>query len=136
MADLLRHFYWWLLRLLGIGQKPKLVENLTLEIEMARATVTWGLPTERVGGAPLERDEILHAEISMSADGGENFGDRAEIPADDPQIFVVDDLQPGIYTFRVVVVDRDLRRSANADASAQVRAAPEAVSDLRVEIQE
>lgn len=103
---------------------------------MARATLTWTLPTTRIDGATLNPEDIKHTEISMSADGGENFSPPVEVPSDGVQTFSVDGLVGGSYLFKAVVVDMQLRRSADADTAGAIElTAPSAISDLSVVIE-
>lgn len=103
---------------------------------MARATLNWTLPTTRVDGGPLPPDQIKHTEISMSADGGDSFAPPIEVPPDAAQTFTVDNLVGGSYIFKAVVVDKQDRRSADAEAIGQVDiAAPSAIADLTVTIE-
>lgn len=124
----------WLLRLLGIVNDNPRPPSLTLEIDMARATLTWTLPTERVDGRPLDPSDIASTRIEMSADGGANFVEAATVPPTEPQVFVVEDLSVGDYVFRATVFDTDGRNSAPAEATGTVLGNPNPVGDLAVTI--
>ena len=125
----------WLLRLLGINDdRPKPVSNMTLEIEMGRATLNWTLPTEREDGVALDVSEILRTDISMSADGGANFSPTAPVLPTDPQTFVVDNLTAGSYLFRATVIDTLGQPSGDAEVTGSILAPPTAITDLSVTI--
>lgn len=121
--------------LLGHGQVPKPATNLSLEIDMARATLNWTLPTERVDGTALDPSEIDRTDIMMSADGGANFSSPAPVLPTEPQTFVVDNLTVGSYVFRAIVIDTDGRASDMAEVTGSVLAAPAAITDLSVTIE-
>lgn len=126
----------WLLELLGLINRDPLPPRVKLEMDMARATLTWTLPTQRVDGRPLDPTEIDRTEIRMSADGGANFSDPPVIvPPDAVQTFVADNLVAGDYVFRATVFDTDGRNSAPSDATGTVLGNPEPVSDLTVVIE-
>jgi len=102
---------------------------------MSTARLTWTWPTSRVLGEALPEAQIEHLEISVSADGGENFSGLAQVPPPDTE-HVVADLAPGTYIFRAVVVDTEARRSDTAEVTTdQILSAPEAVADLSVTIE-
>lgn len=102
---------------------------------MARATLNWTLPTTRVNGAALTPAEIDRTDIMMSADGGNTFSTPVQVPSDAVQTFVIDNLDPGDYVFRAIVIDTDGRASASADVTGAVLAAPSAIGDLTVTIE-
>jgi len=102
---------------------------------MARATLNWDLPTERENGAALTPADISHTEISMSADAGDNFSPSANVASDVTQEFVVDDLAPGDYIFRAVVVDAGLRRSDSVEIPGSVLTPPLGVQNFAVTIE-
>jgi len=125
----------WLLRLLGlINDRPMPVSNMTLEIEMGRATLNWTLPTTREDGVALDVSEIMGTEISMSADGGANYSPVVVVASDVPQTFVVDNLTAGTYAFKATVVDTADRRSVDAVVTGTLLAAPAGIDDLSVTI--
>lgn len=109
---------------------------------MSNARLNWALPLSRVGGEPLPETEIEFVEISMSADGGNNFSGLVQAP---PSVLehVVADLAPGTYAFRAIVQDTDGRRSAENNIVADVGdgglppvvSAPGAVPDFTVVIE-
>ncbi len=82
---------------------------------MKNLLVTWDLPTARIGGGALAVDDILHVEVSLSADGGENFSVLGSVPSADTQEFGASDLDIASYIVRFVVVLVDGQRSANVD---------------------
>jgi hypothetical protein len=129
-----KRFIRWLLRLLGlygVDRRPKPASNLTLEIEMGRATINWSLPTERMDGVPLAFEEVLGSHISMSADGGVNFGPEVfRTAVVGVQEFIVDNLTAGTYTVRVVIEDTDDRRADDADVTGSILAAPKPAANL------
>ena len=102
---------------------------------MARATLNWDLPTERENGAALPPENISHTEISMSADAGDNFSPPANVASDVTQEFIVDDLAPGDYLFRAVVVDAGLRRSDSVEIVGSVLTPPLGVQNFEVTIE-
>ena len=125
----------WLLRLLGlIDDRPMPVSNMTLEIEMGRATLNWTLPIERADGVPLPASEIAQTDISMSADGGANFSPTSPVLPTDPQTFVVDNLTAGTYLFRATVIDTLGQASGDAEVTGSILAPPTAITDLSVTI--
>lgn len=101
---------------------------------MAQVRLSWVLPSTRSNGVGMGPDEVHGVEIRMSADGGTNFGGAAWVLATEPQEFVVDNLVAGSYLFRMVVEDKDGRRSDSYDAPADVLAAPSALADVTVEV--
>lgn len=110
------------------------VSNFNLEIDMAKATLNWTLPTQRVNGVALDPAEIDRTDIMMSADGGANFSPPAPVTPDVPQTFEVDNLTAGEYVFRAIVVDTDGRTSDIAEVTGSVLDAPAAIADLSVTI--
>jgi hypothetical protein len=49
---------------------------------MKNVTISWVLPTTRQEGGPLPVDEIQHATIELSADGGANFSPIGQFAPD------------------------------------------------------
>jgi hypothetical protein len=86
---------------------------------MANLKIQWALPTTRESGKPLAIDAIQHVEISLSADGGANYGVIDLLP---PSMLetIVQDVEPGTWFAQGVVVDTAGRRSAPVTASAIV----------------
>jgi len=111
------------------------VSNINLEMDMARATLNWTLPTTRVDGVTLDPSEIDRTDIVMSADGGANFSPPASVLPTEPQAFVVENLTAGSYLFRAIVVDTAGRVSDHAEATGSVLDAPSAIADLTVTIE-
>jgi hypothetical protein len=102
---------------------------------MSNARLNWTWPTKRVLGEALPEAQIQHLEISMSADGGQNFSGLAQVapPATE---HLVADLAPGTYMFQAVVVDTEGRRSATAEVTSDpILSEPEAVSTFTVVIE-
>ena len=101
---------------------------------MANVRLAWTLPTTRVQGEALPESEIAFVEIQMSADGGANYSGLAQVA---PPIleFVAQDLNPGTYLFRGIVEDVDGRRSAAADATADILSVPNALGTFTVTIE-
>ena len=94
-------------------KKPKKVENLTSEINMARdVTLTWTLPTARTGGGELPIEEIQHVIVELSADGGENYSAIETVLPTDVQQFVQNEMEAGAWHFRLVVWDTLGQQSA------------------------
>lgn len=83
---------------------------------MANVKLTWVLPTQRASGRPLNEQDIAGVEIAASADGGQTYGVLDVLP---PPVLetVVNELEPGEWFFRGVVVDQAGRRSASRVAS-------------------
>lgn len=77
---------------------------------MANVRVKWTLPTTRQSGLPLQVSDIAAVEIAQSADGGASFGVIDVLPPTTLET-VVQDLEPGEWFFRGVVVDKAGRRS-------------------------
>ena len=106
---------------------------------MSNARLAWTWPTNRVLGEALPLAQILHNEISMSADGGANFSGLAQVEpiAGEPTAeHLVADLAPGTYIFRSVIVDTEDRRSDTAEVTSEpILSAPEAVADFSVTIE-
>lgn len=71
---------------------------------MANVKVSWTLPTVRESGKPLAIGDIKAVLLSLSADGGANYGQLDSFP---PSVLetVVTELEPGEWFFRGVVVD-------------------------------
>lgn len=79
---------------------------------MANVKLTWTLPTVRKpSNRPLPVDEIAGVEIAASADGGATFAVLDVLP---PTVLetIVNELEPGEWFFRAVVVDKAGKRSA------------------------
>lgn len=103
---------------------------------MSTARISWTWPTNRVLGEALPLAQIQHGELSMSADGGENFSGVAQVaPTGPTDEHVITDLAPGTYIFRVVVVDTENRRSVPIDETGGVLSEPNGVSDLSITIE-
>ena len=81
---------------------------------MRTFTITWDMPTTRESGLPLLGTDILHTEVSLSADQGASFGLLSNVVLPTREI-VIPDLEVGTWIVRFVVVDTLNRRSQNAD---------------------
>ena len=103
--------YEWFLGLIGKGRKPKRVRNVTVEIDMKNAHVTWTDPTERGSGNALILGGI---EVSLSADLGASFSSGVLV---DPGVEAFDffDLADAEYIVRLQAVDTVGRRSVDVD---------------------
>jgi hypothetical protein len=104
---------------------------------MARIHISYTLPTTREDGKPLDVSEISHVVVEMSADNGEHFGVIDQIPAPDNEV-VINDIEPGTYIFRFMVVDLQdpPAESTRVEAIAVVRRAPPSpVSDVVVTVE-
>lgn len=77
---------------------------------MANVKLKWSLPTTRQSGKPLAPADIQSVELAQSADGGNSFGVIDVLP---PSVLetTVNELEPGEWFFRGVVVDSAGRRS-------------------------
>lgn len=106
---------------------------------MSTAKLTWTWPTNRVLGEALPLAQIKHLEISMSADGGDNFSGLAQVPpvAGEPTgEHSVADLQPGTYMFRGVVVDTEDRNSSVEEITSEtILSDPNPIADFSVTIE-
>ncbi len=101
---------------------------------MSNVRLGWTWPTSRVLGEALPEAQIKFLEISMSADGGENFSGLAQVLPPEVE-HVVQDLSPGTYIFRAVVVDTEDRRSISVDDTASLLSDPNPVADFTVTIE-
>jgi hypothetical protein len=78
---------------------------------MANVRVAWTLPTTRQSGKPLSPADIAGVELAQSADGGANFGVIDTLPPTTTST-LVNELEPGDWYFRGVVIDTAGRRSS------------------------
>jgi len=83
---------------------------------MANVKVNWVLPDTRDSGKPLNVGEIDFVSISISSDGGANFGEYGQY---EPSVLetTVTDLEPGEWFFSGVVVDIGGKSSKTTKAS-------------------
>lgn len=72
---------------------------------MGNVALTWGRPSHRSDGTPLGEVEVAAYRVELSADGGANFVPIGVTTAPD-RAFTQTELEPGVYLFRVVAVDR------------------------------
>ena len=102
---------------------------------MKTALSTWDLPTTRESGNPLPVDEILHVEVSVSADLGATYTVLDSVIPPDTEL-TVPDLEAGEWRFRLVVVDINNRRSADVDVSVVVpdETAPGVVTNVQISL--
>lgn len=77
---------------------------------MANVRLRWVLPTTRQSGKPLAAEDIRSVEIAQSADGGQSFGVIDTFPPATLET-LVNELEPGEWFFRGVVIDTANRRS-------------------------
>ena len=102
---------------------------------MSTATLRWTWPTNRVLGEALPLAQIQHLEISMSADAGDNFSGLAQVPPPATDL-LVNDLAPGTYIFRAVVVDTEGRNSSVEEITSEtILSAPNPIADFSVKIE-
>ncbi len=80
---------------------------------MRDVRVTWDLPTTRDSGRPLPIDEIAGVDVALSADGGANFTLLATVTPDGAQELEQQQLEPGDYLFRLIVIDTDGKTSSD-----------------------
>lgn len=90
---------------------------------MANVRVEWVLPTTKFpSGKPLPLDQIRGFEVAISADQGVNWAVTDEFPVDVGATQFTD-LEPGIWAFRGVTIDKAGRRGV--EAFGQVEVAPD-----------
>ena len=103
---------------------------------MQDVRLRWTWPTSR-GGKPLPLTDIAHARIEISADGGVNYGQLAQVPATAPTAsFIQTELEPGTWFFRVTVVDTQTPPAESPPAVASITLrypAPDGIADLTIE---
>ena len=79
---------------------------------MASVKIVWTLPTTRKpSGLPLPETDIAGVEVAASADGGASYSVLDVLPPDVLET-TVNELEPGTWFFRGVVVDKTGKRSA------------------------
>jgi hypothetical protein len=86
---------------------------------MANVKLSWALPTVRLSGKPLDPATIREVEIAISGDGGVNFA-VSDVLAPATLETIFQDLEPGVWQFRGVVVDTAGRRGPAAVASISI----------------
>jgi hypothetical protein len=97
---------------------------------MATVRATWTLPAVSRNQRPIDR--VL---VQLSADGGQNFADFANVRAEDVQEIVVTELEPGDYAFRHAVYDIDERQGSPVVTPFVVDAqAPGVVQNVQVTV--
>ncbi len=81
-------------------------------------TVNWNLPTQRTDGTALPASAIAVTRFSLSYNGGA-FTQLVDVPAPTATTTVTQNLQPGNYVLRSLVVDRQNppRSSAAVDTA-------------------
>ena len=80
---------------------------------------TWALPTKRESGQPLKAEDILHARVDLSSDGGTTWAEHDLIPGSQPQETVAS-LGFGTYIFRITIVDVDGREAGHIEETVSV----------------
>ncbi len=98
--------------------------------------LTWGLPTTRVAGGPLDSAEILSVEVLISADAGLNYVALVDrLPTEAQELFIPDQ-DWGEWWFRFIVHTTDNKSSANLDFPVTVPddSAPETVVNVQVSL--
>lgn len=79
---------------------------------MAAVKIVWTLPTTRKpSGLPLDPADIAGVEIAGSADGGASYSVLDVLPPTTLET-TINELEPGTWFFRGVVVDKAGKRSA------------------------
>lgn len=78
--------------------------------------VTWTHPTVRESGRPIRPEDIAGFELSVSADGGANYGVLDTYPRATLET-VVNELEPGTWFFQGVWIDTNGGRSIKVTAS-------------------
>lgn len=102
---------------------------------MARAIATWSQPTQREGGVPFDAaTELQGSEVRVSADAGTTWSPPAPVAPTETQ-FIVDNIALGDYTFELVHIDTDGRRSEPELATGRVLGAPAQSGDFAVVIE-
>lgn len=77
---------------------------------MANVRLRWILPSVRQNGRPLDVSSIAGTEIAISANGGADFTVTDVVPSPVTEL-VINELEPGTWVFRGVVLDSAGRRS-------------------------
>lgn len=78
---------------------------------MNNSTVVWTLPTERESGGPLPVEEIAGVDVSMSANLGTDWTFLGRVLPSETQTTSVNDLAPGDWIYKMIVIDTDDRPS-------------------------
>lgn len=86
---------------------------------MANVRLRWTLPTTRVDGRALPVGEIQSSQVSIKLQGAPDFTPLAEVLAPGAELLQTD-LDPGDYTFRVQVVDKQTPPKASAAVDGSV----------------
>jgi hypothetical protein len=87
---------------------------------MANVKLAWVLPTSKFpSGKPLPVDQIDSFEVAISGDDGASFAVTDVFP---PSVLetVFTDLEPGVWQFRGVTIDKAGRRGVEAFASLDI----------------
>lgn len=96
-------------------------------------TVTWTLPTTRESGNTLDLALIAGVDVSLSADGGQNFTLTDTVPPGAAQTIVFPDLVDGSYSVRLVVRLTTGRMSSGVDTPFELdTSAPSNVANIQV----
>lgn len=72
---------------------------------MKDALISWVLPTTRQQGGPLDPADIRSVDVKLSADGGANFSDVADVPVLQAQEVPLAGLDINSYIVRLQCFD-------------------------------
>lgn len=85
---------------------------------MAHLRITWAPPATRTSGRPLKHEDIAGFTLSHSHDGGE-FERLPDLAATATE-HVIENIEPGPWTFRLACFDTGNRTSAAAEGSIEI----------------
>jgi hypothetical protein len=85
---------------------------------MAHLKLNWAAPTTRTSGRPLRASDIAGFSLSRSHDGGEF--ERVPDFAADATEHTIENIEPGIWAFRLACFDTNNRSGAAAEGSIEV----------------
>jgi hypothetical protein len=87
---------------------------------MANVKLDWVLPTTKFpSGKPLPIDQVAGFEVAVSGDEGANWT-VTDVFAPDVLSTVFTDLEPGVWRFRGVTLDKTGRRGVDAFAVIEI----------------
>jgi hypothetical protein len=99
---------------------------------MANVRVEWVLPTTKFpSGKPLPIDQIRSFEVAISADQGSSWVVTDEFGVDVGATQFTD-LEPGVWSFRGVTIDKAGRRGVEAFGQVEIVAPDESGPDAAV----